>query len=207
MQLLCWTQISVLYLLYSSVDSELETTEAATMKSSIQPVFRYPMSKFIIPTLEAMSIALAREVRGKLFRFASEFSNILIKHFTSETEVHIDKGCLTDDSHQTLQKLESEMAVLQYRSHLQCILGAWTTKLVGQPVYPEVHNLLFECVGDIFKEFENFIYELQVHVNKEMRAANAQLCLKACNSYSRIMNLTEVVIPHDLDIGLMRALP
>ena len=173
--------------------------EQDMMKKQVLPVFKYPISKLVIPTLEPMSRIISKDVRNKLCRYASEFSTILIKHQTSETEVHVEKGSLTEDSQHTLKALELDMAVLQYSRNLQIILNDWCKKLLGQPVYPGVHNFLFEIVEDIYKSFEAFIYELQNHVNKEMRAGNQLLCLQVCQGKTKILNLSEAKVSPELD--------
>ena len=164
------------------------------------PVFRFPLSKLKIPSLELLSEALAKGIRNRIYCFATEFSKVLMKHLSSETEVQIEKGCLTEDSLQVLQQLESEMAILQYRKNLQSILGPWQNKLVGQPVYPAVHNYLGDCIQGIYEDFENFIIDLQAHANKQMHENNKQLCSKVCKSSSNILNLTTAMVPPELDL-------
>ena len=192
-------QIKVLLVLLSLLAAGPEQSVQDKMKKQIFPAFKYPISKLIIPTLEPMSRKISKDVRDKLYRYASEFSTILIKHLTGETEVHIEKGSLTEDSHHTLKRLELDMAVLQYSRNLQIILNDWCKQLLGQPVYPEIHNFLFEIAEDIFKSFEAFIYELQNHVNKDMRARNQQLCLQACQRKTKILNLSEAKVSPELD--------
>ena len=81
--LVCWTQTS----------SPAETTAEKRM-SAKKPELRLPLSAFWIPTLEVMSKAMARDFRGKFYEFATEYSGILLKHLSSETEVSIVNGKL-----------------------------------------------------------------------------------------------------------------
>ena len=192
-------QITVLLLLLPLLGAPPYQPAQDKMKKQILPVFRYPISKLVIPSLEPMSRIMSKDVRDNLHKYATEFSAILLKHLTSETEIHVEKGSLTEDSQQTLEALELDMAVLQYSRNLQIILNDWCKKLLGQPVYPGVHNILLGIVDDLFKSFENYIYEIQDHVNKEMRAGNKQLCLQACYSKNRILNLSEAKIPPELN--------
>ena len=183
---------------FSSV-ADQDAPEVAVRMTPAGPSFRFPLAKLVIPTLEIMSRALAKDLRSKIYNFASEFSRILMKHFTSETEIHIVDGGLTGDSVATLQQLESEMDLLQYRKHLHHIVDPWKSKLGGQPAFPEVHNHLDGCVDIVFSDFESFIYEIQSEANKKMREGNQQLCNKACSRNSKILNLTEFNIPAELD--------
>jgi hypothetical protein len=68
-----------------------------------------------------------------------------------------------------------------------------------QPVHPGAHNLPPETVEDTHKSFEAFIYELQPHVNKEMRAGNQLLCLLVCQGKTKILNLSEAKVSPELD--------
>ena len=142
-----------------------------------------------------MSYILAGGLRRELYGYSSEYAEVLFKHLTSETEVNIVNGRLTDMCQPALQKLESEMSMLQYRSKLHSILEAWENVVLGQPVQPEAHNQLREISREIYDRFEAFINNIQSHVIKKMRADNKQLCSKACKDVSQIMNLTEFDIP------------
>ena len=174
-------------------------SSALTIMQTPGPEFKFHLSMLLVPTLEIMSKAVAKELRNKLYVFASEYTSIMTKHFTSETEVQILDGGFKEESKSTLNQLESEMAVLQYKQHLCCLMKPWKFKLGGQPVFPVVHNLLHNCVENIIKLFEDFIVKLQMKINKEMRAANMLLRSKACNNQSKILNLTECKIPAELE--------
>ena len=82
-------QIPVLLVLLSFLAAGPGQSVQYKMKKQIFPAFKYPISKLIIPTLEPMSRKISKDVRDKLYGYASEFSTILIKHLTSETEVHM----------------------------------------------------------------------------------------------------------------------
>ena len=166
------------------------------------PRFSFKLNKLKIPSLKQISDDLGKDVLKKLSSYSTEYAEILLKHLTTETEVQIVNGCLSESSQRDLEQLESEKAVLQYRSQLRCILDAWTTILLGQPVFPEVNNYLFELREEIFEHFEMFIYELQAYATRKMRAENKQLIQKACSDASQIRNLTEVSIPAELDLLL-----
>ena len=73
-------QIKVLLVLLSLLAAGPEQSVQDKMKKQIFPAFKYPISKLIIPTLEPMSRKISKDVRDKLYRYASEFSTILIKH-------------------------------------------------------------------------------------------------------------------------------
>ena len=66
--------------------SSAETSSEPIM-SIKKPELRIPVKMFIIPTLEAMSQAMVRDFRGKYYKFASDYSEVLTKHLTTETEV------------------------------------------------------------------------------------------------------------------------
>ena len=164
-----------------------------------RPLFRIPLSKLEnIPTLEQLSYTLAVGVRKQLYTYSSQYSEILTKHLSNETEVQIVGGCVTEDSLPKLSKLESEMAMLQFRPNLRRILRPWAVVLLGQPVYPEIENLMNDLIAEIYEDFEAFIYKIQEQTTKQMRAENKQLSSKACRDDSQILNLSGVEIPPKL---------
>ena len=110
------------FLLFSSASQQLGTG-LARMAPPSRPLFRIPLSKLEnIPTLEQLSYKLAVGVRKQLYTYSSQYSEILTRHLSNETKVQIVGGCVTEDSIPKLSKLESEMAVLQFRPNLRRIL-------------------------------------------------------------------------------------
>ena len=96
----------------------LSKTSQETEKPSMPPkkhVPEIPLSLLLIPTLEAMSLALAKDLRTKYYNFATEYSVIFAKHLATETEVTIVDGKLTVENTFTLLQLEAEFEVLQYK--------------------------------------------------------------------------------------------
>ena len=150
------------------------------MSPTALPQFSIKQYKFKIPTLKLLSEALAKNVRIQLCTYSNKFSEILLKHLTSETEIQLVNGRLTDESLENLQLLETEMSVLQYNSNLRNILDAWTEVVLGQPVLPEVHDHLHDLRVEIHEKFETFVYELQKYATRKTHAENKQLCNKAC---------------------------
>ena len=168
---------------------------AAIQMSNMVPQFKIPLSKFIVPTLEELSEILAIKLRRDIYDYASDYSRILMKHFTSETEIQIVSGEITTEFEALLHQLETEMDQLQYHHQLCSLLRPWRKRLTGQPVY---HNYLHEIITNLFNDFEKFIYKLQTLVTEKMRAGNQKLCQKACNMKSKILKLMEEQIPERL---------
>ena len=163
-----------------------------------KPVLKIPLPLLIIPTLEATSLVLAKDLRMKCFKFASDYSVVLAKHLATETEVTIVNGKLVDENAFTLLQLESEFKVLQYKKHIRSLVRPWTIQLSGQPNLPGFSCALDKTVKDIIQKFEEYIYKLQHFALIEMRAKNKQLCIKACSNSSMILNLTDSEIPREL---------
>ena len=173
--------------------------EEIPIMDAVLPSFRFPLSKLILPTLETVCRAIANVTRIMIYDYATNYASILMRHFNCETEVQIVNGALTVGSKTLLVLLESEMEVLQYRHRLNGILGPWKAKLGGQPVNPEIQDLLSDSVEAIIVDFEGFIYKLQAIAVSERRARDNSLCSKACSSSSRILNLSEAKIPAELE--------
>ena len=76
---------------------------------------------------------MARDFRGKFYEFATEYSGILLKHLSSETEVTIVNGKLSEDCSATLHQMELEFDALQYKTQIQTLAVPWKSKLHGQP--------------------------------------------------------------------------
>ena len=96
--LLClfiWAQVSSIIL------SPPQDTENPRM-SPKKPALKIPLSLLIIPTLEAMSLAMAKDLRLKYYEFTTKYSVIFAKHLATETEVTIVNGKLADDNAFTL---------------------------------------------------------------------------------------------------------
>ena len=131
------------------------------MSPTAVPQFSFKQSKFRVPTLKILSEALAKNVRIQLCTYSTKFSEVLLKHLTSETEIQLVNGSLTDESLENLQLLEAEMSALQYKSNLRNILDAWAQVILGQPVLRGVHDHLFDLRVEVHEKFEIFVYELQ----------------------------------------------
>ena len=178
-------------------------TQVVSIMSTPGLEYRFPLKMLQIQSLETTSKAMAKKLRSRLSRFASEYSSIMIKHFKTETEVQIVEGRISDESKSALEDLESDMAVLQYRQQICSLMDPWKIQLGGQPVFPEVLTLLDECVNNVIKDFEDFIVKLQEITNKEMRESNMELCLKSIKQKSKILNLTEFKVPVELERAFM----
>ena len=179
----------------------LSTTSQETEKPSMPPkkhVPEIPLSLLLIPTLEAMSLALAKDLRTKYYNFATEYSVIFAKHLATETEVTIVDGKLTVENTFTLLQLEAEFEVLQYKNQIHSLAEPWKIRLNGQPNLRGFRSVLDKCVDDIVNKFEKYIFKLQHAALIDMRSKNKQLCTKACSNSSVILNLTDSEIPPEL---------
>ena len=180
----------------------LTTPTHETENPSMSPkkqVIEIPLSLLIIPTLEAMSLAVAKDLRQEYYKFASEYSVVFAKHLATETEVTIVNGKLADENVFTLLQLESEFEILQYKKNICSIAKPWKIKLNGQPNLRGFSKVLDKCVKNIVQRFEQYIFKLQQAALIEMRAKNKQICTKACSSTSMILNLTDLAIPPELE--------
>ena len=161
---------------------------------SISMATAHPQFKLVwdrledIPTLGQISHVLARSVGKEIRIYSTRFSQVLAKHLATETEVQIVDGCVTEDAVPVLEVIEAELEILQYRKILDTILNRWRNVLLGQPVYPEIHNLLYERISLIHEDFEQFIYRIQAASISMFRAMNKELCSNACKDRSKILN-------------------
>ena len=86
---------------------------------------------------------------------------------------------------------------------LDAILNRWRNVLLGQPVYPEIHNLLYDRISLIHEDFEQFIYRIQAASISKFRAMNKELCSNACKDRSKILNLTDSNISPELELAFV----
>ena len=87
---------------------------------SISMATAYPQFNLVrdrledIPTLVQLSHVMAKSVWKEIRTYSTQFGQVLSKHLTSETEVNIVDGCVTEDAGTTLETLEAELEVLQH---------------------------------------------------------------------------------------------
>ena len=139
--LVCWTQ--------TSSPAETSSEPIMSTKNTKKPELRIPMKMLIIPTLEAMSQAMVRDLREKYYKFASDYSKVLTKHLTTETEVTIVNGNLSENDATTLEQLELEFEVLQYKEQIHSLAAPWKCRLNGQPSLPGFSNVLDKTVNKL----------------------------------------------------------
>ena len=166
------------------------------------PRFSLPWSMFDVPTLGVVSRIAAKNARKSIYKYYAIYSTTLMKHLCSETEVKIVAGEFTADSHATFVNLEVEQRQLQYKEHLGEILEQWSRVLSGQPLSEVVHELLNNQKIAIVAEVEEFIYKLQAVSIRRRQAQDNILCNKVCTNKPKILNLTSIKVPSDLEQAL-----
>ena len=103
--LIIWAQVSSIIL------SPPQDTENPRMS---------PKKPALKMTLEALSLAMAKDLRLKYYEFTTKYSVIFAKHLATETEVTLVNGKLADDNAFTLLQLELEFEIcLENRISLQ----------------------------------------------------------------------------------------
>ena len=188
---------------YQQIFSFLLTASAVAMGPPV-PQFKIDWNRLEnIPTLGDLSHILARSVGQQIKAYSAQYSNVLTKHLTSETEVQIVEGVVAEHSGPILKVIEVELGVLQYKARLGEILDSWRNVLLGQPVYPEIHNLLHDRVSGIHEDFEQFIYKIQATSVAKIRAGNKEICRKAFEDKKKILNLTDACIPSNLELAFI----
>jgi hypothetical protein len=88
------------------------STQNTNMDSKL-PLFTIPISWLIFPTLDSISRAIAKNTRNNIYEYSSNYANLLMKHFSTETEVKIIDSALSKESESILLKLETEFRILQ----------------------------------------------------------------------------------------------
>ena len=162
------------------------------------PVFTIPLKWFTFPTLIGFNKAGAAYTRKSIYEYATSYAVLLLKHFTSETEVTINSGVLTPESETILSKLETEFDYLQYRNCLENIITPWLNALVGQPLSEKVLKLIIGFKDRLLALFEKFRIKVQTVATRTMRSKNNLLCANVCKSENRILNLTKSKVPVEL---------
>ena len=108
-------------------------------------------------TLEALSLAMAKDLRLKYYEFTTKYSVIFAKHLATETEVTLVNGKLADDNAFTLLQLELEFEIcLENRISFQVLI-----RRTSGYTFWHIHTIL-QCstveIGVVVKwiVFENF---------------------------------------------------
>ena len=70
-----------------------------SIRNKLLRMFHVPIVLLIVPTLEIMSQAVANDTMLAITCYYNRFSSTLLKHLTTETELHIVNGQLTTSWH------------------------------------------------------------------------------------------------------------
>ena len=104
------------------------------------PKFKVPTEYLFFASITSLCQLLCKKLIKDITKYSEEFSSILMRHFTNEVEINLVAGCITAESDQKLDLLESEWNILQYKSKLHLILEPWESTLTGQPLQEGVAN-------------------------------------------------------------------
>ena len=134
------------------------------------PQIRLDAVMFIIPSLIVTSRILGQDLVKKLFNYSVAFSLVLEKHLSAETEISLEDGKIKTEFQVTISQLSREQGKLQYRKNLEMILIPWRARILGNPVYPTVHNIVDSMTQRIIDIFEAHIHDIQagryIHIER-----------------------------------------
>ena len=104
------------------------------MGRKLYPKFRVPNEYLFFASITSLCQLLYKKLDKDISKYSEDFSSILMRHFTTEVEINLVAGCITAESDQKLDLLESEWNMLQYKRKLYIILEPWESTLSGQPL-------------------------------------------------------------------------
>jgi len=152
---------------------------------------------FFVPSMIILSKIMSKVVAEEIQNYSNVFRSTLLKHLLSEVEVSLVNGDLSSDK-MVISQLGYEQEILQYRDNLRVILHRWSDTILGQPVQPEVHNIVYELILKTFEVFEDYILVIQNYAAKSRCIEDKKLVNKVCSMKSRVINLTMHKIQDDL---------
>ena len=161
------------------------------------PSLKLTFSMFFVPSMIILSKIMSKVVAEEIQNYSNVFRSTLLKHLLSEVEVSLVNGDLSSDK-MVISQLGYEQEILQYRDNLRVILHRWSDTILGQPVQPEVHNIVYELILKTFEVFEDYILVIQNYAAKSRCIEDKKLVNKVCSMKSRVINLTMHKIPDDL---------
>ena len=115
----------------------------------------------VVWTLEDFSKILSYSVHKSLEQYSKIYATTFYKHLTSEVEITILNGQISDEFQGKLNVLKFEKNILDYRLNIGKIVNYWKLQIFGQPIQPGICNTVYEIIDKIDKEFETFVYEIQ----------------------------------------------
>lgn len=153
-----------------------------------------------VPSLEISDIMSAQShVKKNMRCYSKLYSDLFFKHLTSETEVQIKDGALSEISNNTLGRLECEMHVLDYNARIHEFYKPWCNILSGNPITVDTLKYINKIIPDVITGFEAFIFSLQEKATIYWFQKDNQMCKTLCSSTHKVVNFTRNPIPPILD--------
>ena len=151
-----------------------------------------------VPSLEISDI-MNTDVKKNMHCYSKLFSELFFKHLTSETEVQIKNGALSELSINTLGRLEVEMHVLDYNTRIYELYRPWCNILSGSPITLDTMKYIDRILPDVITGFEAFIFSLQEKATTYWFRKDNQMCKTLCSNTHKVVNFTSNPVPPILD--------
>ena len=143
-------------------------------------------------------IATVTKVIHALRDYLLKYFITLQSHMSTEYEVQIRNGTITDDGKNVLKTLYGDYCVFQYKPNIKAILQPWLSVLCGQPLQPPVSEALSRVLPHIVSLVETKIQYAQQRMLSHRRELTNSLCREKCQTGPTIHNLTSIDIPKEV---------
>ena len=105
------------------------------------------------------------DFRKKLVIYFLQFQELLKKHLTTEFEVNLQNGSITDSGREMLLKLQKENEFLQFETRIDEMCD----KIFEHDASSSMQELLYSVKDDICAAFPKIISKVQQNVQLERR--------------------------------------
>ena len=134
-------------------------------------------------------------MKKRLLKYLIQFVKVLTKHSSSEFEVQIRGGDITNDGLDILNHLQLDFDIIQYKTRVREIVkGLFRNAAINS----RVRELLYIAEENILERFPDIIRRIQDKALKGRRKQNNFLCREKCSSGPVVHNFTSQKIPEDL---------
>ena len=134
---------------------------------------------------------LLKKLRKQVYKYSNTFSCTFYSHMKNEFEINVRSGKITPDGYATLDKLQMDYQILQFKENLEAIF----TKSKGFCRSELATSLLDVVFDEVLIGFSNLINEVQNRVMKEKKSATNKMCSEKIKHGAVLHNFTEKIIP------------
>ena len=119
----------------------------------------------LIPTIPLSLAEIVLETSPEVLRqiniYLKKYQTVVFRHLTTEFEIQLRGGKITDESWNSLSSLEDDFSIAQLDTCLKEIINPWVSLLSGQPLRPCELLAVKEIYENVYSSFVLILCGLQ----------------------------------------------